>query len=110
MCTNEDGSSNEFVSTLGMEPEEEGPGQFRILEALSATGLRSIRYAKEIKCPGDQGSRLEITANDLSKRAYESIKRNVELNGVDLRSGPTNSIFSSFFVIKITDLPGWANQ
>ena len=61
--------------------------QFLILEALSATGLRSIRYAKEIKCPGDQGSRLEITANDLSKRAYESIKRNVELNGVDLRSG-----------------------
>ena len=90
-----------------MEPEEEGPGQFRILEALSATGLRSIRYAKEIKCPGDQGSRLEITANDLSKRAYESIKRNVELNGVDIRY----SHFSvSFFVIKITDLPGWANQ
>ena len=90
-----------------MEPEEEGPGQFRILEALSATGLRSIRYAKEIKCPGDQGSRLEITANDLSKRAYESIKRNVELNGVDIRY----SHFSvSFFVIKITDLPVWANQ
>ena len=88
-----------------MEPEEEGPGQFRILEALSATGLRSIRYAKEIKCPGE--SRLEITANDLSKRAYESIKRNVELNGVDIRY----SHFSvSFFVIKITDLPGWANQ
>ena len=87
LCTNEDDSSNESVSTLGMEPEEEGPEQFRILEALSATGLRSIRYAKEIKCPGDQGSRLEITANDLSKRAYDSIKRNVELNGVDLRSG-----------------------
>ena len=90
-----------------MEPEEEGPEQIRILEALSATGLRSIRYAKEIKCPGDQGSRLEITANDLSKRAYESIKRNVELNGVDIRY----SHFSvSFFVIKITDLPVWANQ
>ena len=66
--------------TLVLEQDEEGPRQFRILEALSATGLRSIRYAKEIKCPGE--SRLEITANDLSKRAYESIKRNVELNGV----------------------------
>ena len=73
-----------------MEPEEEGPGQFRILEALSATGLRSIRYAKEIKCPGE--SRLEITANDLSKRAYESIKRNVELNGVDIRYFPVPNI------------------
>ena len=67
-----------------VEQKEEGPSQFRILEALSATGLRSIRYAKEIQCPGE--SRLEITANDLSKRAYESIKRNVELNGVDLSS------------------------
>ena len=54
--------------------------RLRILEALSATGLRSIRYAKEIG--GGDGAELEITANDISRRAFESIKRNVEANGV----------------------------
>jgi len=45
-----------------------------ILEALSATGLRSIRFAKEV--PGVK----KIVANDLSKDAYETIKRNVANN------------------------------
>ncbi|XP_053676895.1 tRNA (guanine(26)-N(2))-dimethyltransferase [Anopheles nili] len=49
----------------------------RILEALSATGLRSIRYAKEI--PGVQ----EIIANDLSKSAVESIKQNIKHNQIE---------------------------
>uniref|UniRef100_A0A182R3T0 tRNA (guanine(26)-N(2))-dimethyltransferase n=1 Tax=Anopheles funestus TaxID=62324 RepID=A0A182R3T0_ANOFN len=49
----------------------------RILEALSATGLRSIRYAKEI--PGVK----EIIANDLSKSAVESIEQNVKHNQID---------------------------
>lgn len=48
----------------------------RILEALSATGLRSIRYAKEVA-----GVR-EIIANDLSKAAVESIAKNVKHNNV----------------------------
>lgn len=48
----------------------------RILEALSATGLRSIRYAKEVEGVD------EIIANDLMSEAVEMIKRNVELNGV----------------------------
>lgn len=47
-----------------------------ILEALSATGLRSIRYAKEV-----QGIK-QIVANDISAKAVESIKRNIEHNGV----------------------------
>lgn len=47
-----------------------------ILEALSATGLRSIRYAKEI--PGVR----EILANDLSRQAVTSICKNVEHNQV----------------------------
>ncbi|XP_030380509.1 probable tRNA (guanine(26)-N(2))-dimethyltransferase [Scaptodrosophila lebanonensis] len=49
----------------------------RILEALSATGLRSIRYAKEI------AGVHTIVANDLSKQAVESIKANVQHNGVE---------------------------
>ena len=47
-----------------------------MLEALSASGLRSIRYAKEI--PGLS----DIVANDFSKKAVESIERNVSANGV----------------------------
>ena len=53
-----------------------GNSGVRILEALSATGLRSIRYAKEIK------GVKEIVANDLSKRAVASIERNINANKV----------------------------
>jgi len=48
-----------------------------ILEALSASGLRSIRYAKEV--PGVR----EIIANDLSDVAVSSIRANVAHNGVE---------------------------
>jgi len=47
-----------------------------ILEALSATGLRSIRFAKELPYV------KKIIANDLSKQAFENIKRNIENNKV----------------------------
>lgn len=53
------------------------PRKVRILEALSATGLRSIRYAKEV--PGVD----EIVANDLMAQAVEMIERNVKLNDVE---------------------------
>lgn len=59
--------------------------KIRILEALSATGLRSIRYAKEI--PGVD----EIIANDLMSSAVEMIKRNVEVNGVENIVTPNKS-------------------
>jgi len=52
------------------------PGGLKILEGLSASGLRSIRYAKEV--PGVE----KITANDWSKQAVESIERNVQHNDV----------------------------
>ncbi|KAJ7063332.1 N2,N2-dimethylguanosine tRNA methyltransferase [Mycena amicta] len=48
-----------------------------ILEALSATGLRSIRYAKEIPHVG------QVIANDLSRAATAAIRRNVEINGLN---------------------------
>ncbi|KAI0324526.1 N2,N2-dimethylguanosine tRNA methyltransferase [Cubamyces sp. BRFM 1775] len=50
------------------------PQQFVILEALSATGLRSIRYAHEIPHV------KYVIANDLSPAAVEAMRRNVELN------------------------------
>lgn len=46
----------------------------RILEALSATGLRAIRYGHEI--PGVQ----TVVANDLLKEAVKSIERNIDYN------------------------------
>jgi tRNA (guanine26-N2/guanine27-N2)-dimethyltransferase len=59
------------------QQSDEKHNRTSILEALSATGLRSIRYAKEI--PGVH----EIIANDLMNEAVEMIKRNVKLNEVD---------------------------
>lgn len=59
-------------------------GGLRILEALSATGLRSIRYAKEI--PGIE----QITANDLSRQAVEAIKLNLKNNDVEHLVTPEN--------------------
>ncbi|KAF2727168.1 TRM-domain-containing protein [Polyplosphaeria fusca] len=47
---------------------------FRILDALSATGLRALRYAKEIP------SATAITANDMSSKATESIALNIQHN------------------------------
>ncbi|KER30395.1 hypothetical protein T265_03131 [Opisthorchis viverrini] len=48
----------------------------RILEALSATGIRSVRFALEVP------KVAKIVANDLDAKAVELIRNNVELNGV----------------------------
>lgn len=48
-----------------------------VLEALAASGLRSIRFAKEIR------GLKSVVANDWSKQATESIRRNVTHNKVD---------------------------
>ncbi len=56
-------------------PSSLQPG-LRILEALAASGLRSIRYAQEIP-------QLDsVVANDFSKDAYASICDNVQYNSV----------------------------
>jgi tRNA (guanine26-N2/guanine27-N2)-dimethyltransferase len=47
---------------------------FSILDALSATGLRALRYAQEIPFA------TAITSNDLSQSAVDSIKLNVKHN------------------------------
>ncbi|CCH44999.1 N(2),N(2)-dimethylguanosine tRNA methyltransferase, mitochondrial [Wickerhamomyces ciferrii] len=59
------------------EPNPERVQPFiNILEALSATGLRAIRYAKEIP------NVKTIVANDFSQEAVNSINRNIEYNQV----------------------------
>jgi tRNA (guanine26-N2/guanine27-N2)-dimethyltransferase len=49
-----------------------------ILDALAATGLRSIRYYKEI--PGVR----KVIVNDMDEKAVEAAKRNVAFNGFGL--------------------------
>ncbi|XP_074143195.1 tRNA (guanine(26)-N(2))-dimethyltransferase [Sminthopsis crassicaudata] len=51
-------------------------GGLRVLEGLAASGLRSIRFAKEV--PGLQA----VTANDASARAVDLIRCNVQLNNI----------------------------
>lgn len=50
---------------------------FTILDALSATGLRALRYAKEIPFA------TSITANDMSEKATQSIALNVKHNKLE---------------------------
>ncbi|XP_035447574.2 probable tRNA (guanine(26)-N(2))-dimethyltransferase [Spodoptera frugiperda] len=59
------------------ETETNNEIDISILEALSATGLRSIRYAKEVP------NVTKIVANDLSKQAVETIQANIVHNQVD---------------------------
>ncbi|KAJ9161865.1 N2,N2-dimethylguanosine tRNA methyltransferase [Coniochaeta hoffmannii] len=53
------------------------PPSFKILDALSATGLRAIRYSQEIPFV------TSVTSNDLLAEAVESIKLNVEHNKLE---------------------------
>lgn len=48
----------------------------KILDALSATGLRALRYAQELPFE------TSVTANDLSRNATKMIAANVEHNGL----------------------------
>lgn len=56
------------------------PPLLRILEALSATGLRSIRYFREIPQVGT------VLANDLDEEAVKTIQRNVLHNSLSPES------------------------
>lgn len=61
---------------LGPAQDAAEPDFVKILEALSATGLRAIRYAHEIP----QVS--QVVANDLLSEAVAAINRSAEYNGV----------------------------
>ncbi|KAM0805958.1 S-adenosyl-L-methionine-dependent methyltransferase [Usnea florida] len=56
---------------------------FRILDALSATGLRALRYAREIPMA------TTVTANDLSSSATASIMLNAQHNNLSDKLNPT---------------------
>ncbi|KAM3078268.1 RNA methyltransferase tRNA(m5U54)methyltransferase [Clarireedia jacksonii] len=57
-----------------VKPSQSGTPKFTILDALSATGLRALRYAQEIPFA------TSVTANDLLPAATKSIELNVKHN------------------------------
>ncbi|ORY62918.1 S-adenosyl-L-methionine-dependent methyltransferase [Pseudomassariella vexata] len=61
------------------------PPPFTILDALSATGLRALRYVQELPFV------TSVTANDLTPSAVEAIKRNAQHNGVESKINATQS-------------------
>ncbi|KUJ14521.1 N2,N2-dimethylguanosine tRNA methyltransferase [Mollisia scopiformis] len=76
----DDVANNEGSSTITEQIEMPPPKiRFSILDALSATGLRALRYAQEIPFA------TSITANDLLKEATKMIKLNVEHNKLEDR-------------------------
>lgn len=83
-------SSNSIASSSAPVEDEQNNGKYpilppgvkdeegiRILEGLAASGLRSIRYAKEV------GGVKEVVANDISTQAIECMKRNISHNKVE---------------------------
>ncbi|XP_040580173.1 tRNA (guanine(26)-N(2))-dimethyltransferase isoform X1 [Lepeophtheirus salmonis] len=68
------GPIEDVLEKRGIKREADG---IQILEALSASGLRSIRYAKEL------AGIKKITANDWSQAAVACITKNAISNGVD---------------------------
>ncbi|KAH7871815.1 N2 N2-dimethylguanosine tRNA methyltransferase [Lentinula edodes] len=74
--------STSEIPQAGSKEDVQVDYKITILEALSATGLRSIRYAKEIPLV------KYVLANDLSSTAVAAMKRNVELNGL----GPSKEL------------------
>jgi tRNA (guanine26-N2/guanine27-N2)-dimethyltransferase len=77
------------------------------LEALSATGLRSIRYAKEIpqvkyinSIPNSATLNTEpifryVLANDLSPAACQAMRQNVDINGLGAQVVEGSEVTSS---------------
>lgn len=62
--------------------DDSASSQFTILDALSATGLRALRYASEIPIA------TKIVGNDLSASAIQSMKTNIEYNKLGERIKP----------------------
>lgn len=83
---NETEESSDTVAPIPhLEPGKVYEDGMVILEALAATGLRSIRYAKEV--PGIK----RIVANDLSPSAVESLKANIAFNKVEHLVSPSHN-------------------
>ena len=70
----EEPTSTAATVTDGTLTQQSWRPRFRILDALSATGLRALRYATELPFA------TSVTANDMDRNATKSIRINVEHN------------------------------
>ena len=78
-----DNDAEKLEETVDTIPKANNPfNSFRVLDALSATGLRALRYAKEIP------SVTSVTANDLSPSATASVRLNVQHNQLESKIQP----------------------
>ncbi|KAJ5151774.1 tRNA (guanine(26)-N(2))-dimethyltransferase [Penicillium capsulatum] len=69
----------------GKQEDQSNPSpapSFTVLDALSATGLRALRYAAEIPLI------TKVVANDLSESAIKSMKTNIDYNELQDRIQP----------------------
>ncbi|GFQ75957.1 hypothetical protein TNCT_408071 [Trichonephila clavata] len=66
-----------FKNKNGNHSEETKMEGISVLEGLSASGLRAIRFAKEVP------NLAKVVANDRDTRAYLSIQRNIKHNKVE---------------------------
>ncbi|KYQ89797.1 hypothetical protein DLAC_09767 [Tieghemostelium lacteum] len=91
----------QFIQIRKKEAEAKGKPfkKVKILEALSATGLRSIRYAKEI------GDVEYILANDIEQSAVDSINKNSVYNGVEEGLIRANRGDASMVMMQNKDFP-----
>ncbi|PKS08977.1 hypothetical protein jhhlp_003590 [Lomentospora prolificans] len=69
-------STSKPDQNLGL-PGVQKRSNFSILDALSASGLRALRYSRELPFVGS------VTANDLTESAVKSIKLNVQHNKLE---------------------------
>ena len=95
-----DPSAGEVFYNVNMEPSRDiavcclrayrklRGGELAIAEPLAASGVRGIRYAREV-----EGVR-EVLLGDVSPQAVELARRNLELNGlIEVRQGATGGAF-----------------
>ncbi|KAK0363525.1 RNA methyltransferase tRNA(m5U54)methyltransferase [Friedmanniomyces endolithicus] len=69
-----DGTNGQTQATESDRQSQPWRPRFRILDALSATGLRALRYAAEIPFA------TAVTANDMDRSAVKSIRTHIEHN------------------------------
>ena len=69
------------ISVFGRSFSNPPTGPLSVFEGLAASGLRSIRYVKELKFRD-----VQVTANDIEKIAVERMTRNANHNGISTLS------------------------
>ena len=78
-------ASGQLSAQTNVKPPYEPQRGIRILDALAATGLRSVRYLKEIPLAS------HVTINDLEEVATTQARANCEKNNVDMSKVAINT-------------------